>query len=384
MQNLGLLGMPRRIYTYPSHLGWDGLNLWITIGAVVLGLGILLSLHNFLRSLRRGEPAGDNPWNADGLEWSTSSPPAVYGSEHIPSVVTRHPLWDEHDEEEDPRGERVLDRGRLTLSTSTLDAEPRALAQMPEDTLMPLLSALALTLFFAAVLGKWLWLAGGGALATLAASAIWLWPEPGKLEHKLARAHAEAPDAPHYVPLLSERDQRLGTRTMWLFIATEATLFVMLFFSYFYLGPWPTERPPKLDFALPMLGVLLVSSGVLHWGESCLKRGLAARARGALAATLALGAGFLVLQALEYREHLKTLTPQSNSYGSIFYTLTSLHGLHLLLGLCMLGYVLVLPELQRTQHAPHHAYANASRYWHFVDMVWVVIVGVVYVLPRLT
>jgi cytochrome c oxidase subunit I+III len=384
MHNLGLLGMPRRIYTYPSGLGWDGLNLCVGIGALVLGLGVLVSAYNFFVSMRRGAPAGDNPWNADGLEWSTTSPPAVYGSERIPAVVTRHPLWDEHEEEEDSRGERVLDRGRWTLSTSTVDALPRALAQMPEDTLMPLLSALALTLFFTALLGKWLWLAAGGALATAALSGLWLWPEPNKSEHKLARAEAEAPGAPRFVPLVSERDQRLGTRAMWLFIATEATLFLMLFFSYCYLGPWPTERAPNLQLALPMLGVLLMSSGVLHWGESRLKRAHTGQARGALGATIALGVGFMVLQVLEYREHLKTLTPQSNSYGSIFYTLTGLHGLHLVLGLCMLGYVLCLPTLHRAQHAPHHAYANASRYWHFVDAVWLVIVGVVYVLPHLT
>jgi heme/copper-type cytochrome/quinol oxidase subunit 3 len=182
-------------------------------------------------------------------------------------------------------------------------------------------------------------------------------------------------------------DDRRGTGGMWLFIATEAMLFVLLFFSYVYMAEghwvWLQEEPPKLKLALPMLGILLLSSVVLHWGERRVRNGASGRGRAALAGTVALGLGFVALQVLEYRDHLKTLTPQMNAYGSIFYTIISFHALHLLLGLLMLIYVLLLPRLEPVERPPHRPFHNASLYWHFVDLVWVFIVGLLYVLPNL-
>jgi cytochrome c oxidase subunit I len=378
MHILGVLGMPRRIWSYPAGKGWGGLNLAASIGAAVLALGILVTVLNFLVSRRRGAPAGKNPWNADGLEWSTSSPPEVYGSTHIPTVTSRSPLWDDHEEEADPKGERLLTGGRFTLSTTAVDAAPVALARMPEDTLTPFFSGLSLTALFTALLFRQLWLAGAAAAGTLLVFAAWLRPQPSKEEEK--RHHA--PEAPIPEPVVSEIDRKRGTAGIWLFIATELALFVMLFFAYYYLGPRPTERPPKLGYALTMLGVLLGSSVVLRWGESRLAKGELHRARAALFGTLALGAGFMVLQALEYREHLKTLTPQSGSYGSIFYTITSFHAAHVLLGFFMLVYVALLPS-GPSPRPPHRVYENASRYWHFVDFVWVFIVALLYVVPNL-
>jgi heme/copper-type cytochrome/quinol oxidase subunit 3 len=157
--------------------------------------------------------------------------------------------------------------------------------------------------------------------------------------------------------LITAIDDRRGTGGMLLFIATEAMLFVLLFFSYVYLAGghwvWPQEESPKLKFALPMLVILLLSSGMLHWGETRVKQGASGRARLALVGTIVLGAIFIALQVLEYREHLKTLTPWMRTYGSIFYTITSFHGLHLLLGLLMLLYVLILPRLEPVERPPH-------------------------------
>jgi cytochrome c oxidase subunit I len=177
MHILGIEGMTRRIYTYPGAAGWDTLNMISTVGAFLLAVGILISIVNFFRSARYGKPAGKNPWFADTLEWSTDSPPAVYGSEHIPTVVTRHPLWDDWEEENDPTGERILDQGRLTLATSSLDGEPVALSRMPEDTIAPLLMALAMSLFFTGVLLKFGWMAIAGVVLVAAVNAMWLWPD---------------------------------------------------------------------------------------------------------------------------------------------------------------------------------------------------------------
>ena len=135
---------------------------------------------------------------------------------------------------------------------------------------------------------------------------------------------------------------------LW-FIVTEAMLFVALFFGYFLLRDqnpeWPMDEPPKLGFALAMLVVLLASSGVVEWGRQRARRGDEGTARRALLVTLLLGLVFLVLQGFEYHEHLKTMLPTDDAYASMFYTITSVHGLHVILGLLMLAYVAILPRL---------------------------------------
>jgi heme/copper-type cytochrome/quinol oxidase subunit 1 len=176
MHLAGLGGMPRRIYTYSSSLGLGSLNMTSTIGAFILGIGILLSIINFFMSLRTGRIAGDDPWKADTLEWDIESPPPPYGSVHIPTVVSRHPLWDDHDEEYDPDDERILDHERMTIATTWLDGEPLSLVKMPEDSLTPILVAAALGMLFGALIFKWMWVVLACFLITLAISYYWLWP----------------------------------------------------------------------------------------------------------------------------------------------------------------------------------------------------------------
>jgi cytochrome c oxidase subunit 1/cytochrome c oxidase subunit I+III len=169
--------MPRRIYTYSEASGWGSLNLAVTLAAFVFALGVLVTFANALVSLNRGRPATANPWHADSLEWSIASPPPAYAFLHIPTVTSRHPLWDAHDEAA-PNGEdRVLDRGRLTLATSWLQAQPRAIAKMPEDTPMPLLVALGLAVLFTGLLLKALVVTAAFVVALLILCAAWLWPE---------------------------------------------------------------------------------------------------------------------------------------------------------------------------------------------------------------
>jgi len=188
-------------------------------------------------------------------------------------------------------------------------------------------------------------------------------------------------------PPLEHLDPKRGSWGMAWFIVTEASLFVMLFFAYIYLADgrlvWRNQETPKLTLALIMLGVLLLSSWVLHWGERQVRNREYSRGRAALGATILLAVLFLVLQVLEYRDHLKTLTPQTNAYGSIFYTITSFHGLHLILGLGMLVFVWFLPRFEPVRVPPHRPYHNAAMYWHFVDAVWVLVVALLYVAPNL-
>lgn len=95
MHFLGLFGMPRRIYTYPSGQGWDTLNLLETIGAFVMLVSVTIFLWNMFSSLRRGKVAGNDPWDAQTLEWTISSPPPDDNFAVIPVVNSRRPLWDQ-------------------------------------------------------------------------------------------------------------------------------------------------------------------------------------------------------------------------------------------------------------------------------------------------
>jgi cytochrome c oxidase subunit 1 len=98
----GLLGMPRRIYTYEPGRGWEIWNLIVTIGAFFQAAGILVFVVNLLWSLRKGQPAGNDPWDAWTLEWSTTSPPPDYDFAVTPVVRSRRPLWDlKHPEDPD-------------------------------------------------------------------------------------------------------------------------------------------------------------------------------------------------------------------------------------------------------------------------------------------
>jgi len=99
---LGLIGMPRRVYTYPDLPWWGVLNMISTVGAFIMGVAVLVFGWNILISLRRGEIAGDNPWNAWTLEWATTSPPPTENFDRLPPIHSRRPLWDlAHPEEAD-------------------------------------------------------------------------------------------------------------------------------------------------------------------------------------------------------------------------------------------------------------------------------------------
>jgi cytochrome c oxidase subunit I len=91
---LGLMGMPRRVYTYPDLPGWAPLNLISTIGSFIFALAVLVFIANVFRSLRRGQLAGNNPWDAWTLEWATTSPPPEHNFDLMPPVRSRRPLWD--------------------------------------------------------------------------------------------------------------------------------------------------------------------------------------------------------------------------------------------------------------------------------------------------
>jgi cytochrome c oxidase subunit I+III len=176
----GLLGQPRRIYTYQEGLGWEPYNLIATLGTYILGVGIAITLYNWFRSRNKGEVAGNDPFNGETLEWATTSPPPHHNFDHIPTVRSREPVWDQPELRggDQPPGEggHPMAGGHITASTSLLDAKPQAIIHMPHGSPWPFYLALALTLLFTGVLVSSLSLSLVGVLGAIVGICGWFWP----------------------------------------------------------------------------------------------------------------------------------------------------------------------------------------------------------------
>ncbi|MBV8297297.1 MAG: cbb3-type cytochrome c oxidase subunit I [Acidimicrobiia bacterium] len=191
MHLTGLLGMPRRVYTYGPDMGWSTLNLITSAGSVLLAFGVALTFVNVFKSRRHGALAGANPWDGHTLEWSVPSPPPPYNFAVIPTIASRHPLW------EDRLGDEVrssldrgplLDKGKEALGTTPLDALPDMILRMPEDTAAPFVLTLGLAgIFTGLILKSWL-LTGGGTIVLGVALLVWLWPRRALREREAVNA----------------------------------------------------------------------------------------------------------------------------------------------------------------------------------------------------
>ena len=183
MHLLGFEGMPRRVYTYPADMGWGTWNMVATIGAGLLVVGGIMFVYNVVHSWVAGVVAPANPWNADTLEWGTSSPPPVYNFLHIPVVEGRHPLWEQSSPA--PVVSGVRSDCREVLVTEVLDAAPSNKAEFPEPSIWPFLCAVVTSAFFVgSIFTPW---ALPVAVPPLTITLIgWFWPkrrtrrEPGE------------------------------------------------------------------------------------------------------------------------------------------------------------------------------------------------------------
>jgi cytochrome c oxidase subunit I len=177
MHILGLMGMPRRVYTYTPEMGWDNLNLLSSAGAAVFAASFAVLIVNVILSLRRGELAGDNPWGASTLEWATNSPPPPYNFSRIPVVTHRDPLWADGGNLPVVAGLSV--ERREVLLSSVADAEPHTREASPEPSIWPLLTAIATTIFFiGSIFTPWAVVWGTPPMAV--ALIGWFWPTGSK------------------------------------------------------------------------------------------------------------------------------------------------------------------------------------------------------------
>ena len=174
---LGLAGMPRRVYTYSSGLGWAAMNLLSTVGAFILATGFVLALGNLLVSRFRGPEAGSNPWDAESLEWATPSPPPDYNFAAFPAVASVNPMWDREPGEDIAQVRFVGDEDvtdprhghHRTLTTAVLDANRLEMATMPGPSIWPLVVALCgLAFSVSLIVRSWVLAVATGIVVTAA------------------------------------------------------------------------------------------------------------------------------------------------------------------------------------------------------------------------
>jgi heme/copper-type cytochrome/quinol oxidase subunit 3 len=173
---------------------------------------------------------------------------------------------------------------------------------------------------------------------------------------------------------------------MWMLIATEASLFAYLLFSYAYLagqihGSWVPELP-KFRLSAPNTVLLIASSVVLYWGEQGIKQGKRGRLIAGLALSLIMGVVFIGVQALEWsNKHYK---PSDSAYASSYFITTGFHMAHVAAGLLIIGALLLWTSLGKFNAERHAAVSVGALYWHFVDVVWIAVFLTFYVSPYLS
>ena len=174
---------------------------------------------------------------------------------------------------------------------------------------------------------------------------------------------------------------------MVIVILNESVVFASLLASYFYIHfnsvLWPPQGVKRPELVLSSINTLILisSSLVLLWAAAGLRQENVGRFRIGLAITFLMGILFLGFQLYEYTR--LDFLPQEHAYGSLFWSITGLHALHVLAGLLMLAYLQVRAAFGHFTAKRHQAVENISLYWHFVDVVWILIFASLYLSPYL-
>jgi cytochrome c oxidase subunit 3 len=197
---------------------------------------------------------------------------------------------------------------------------------------------------------------------------------------------AVAHDDHHHGPPAANRSSRVEPQMlgMMLFIISEVMVFGAFFTAYFFIrvvngDPWPAKGT---DLPVAVAGVntaiLLSSSLTLHWAQTSVKNGNRFGLRAGMLSTFLLGCTFLFIQINEYA-HIG-FAPHDHAQGSIFYGLTGLHGAHVFIGLTLLAMVTVRAFRGHFSPEQHRGVEVPGIYWHFVDVMWIIVYTTIYVL----
>jgi len=332
MHLTGLMGMPRRVYTYADHPGWGLLNMLSTGGAYLIGLGVLLVVIDLALNFRMGEKTAGNIWNAGTLEWL---PNGNYASRSIPRVTGHEPLW------ERPTLEREVEEGRWylpnaptgrreTIVTSAIDAEPQYLLQMPGPGWSPILSAVGTAGFFLLLTVKLVVPAVIFGVVAIVALFKWLWasdPEPPREPQDIGGGIR--------LPVQMNGPSSHSWWAMVVLILVSGSIFASLVFTYLFLWTvspdvWPTDPDllPGLGWPAVSAALLIASAGVVAWCSRRLARSASPGGQGALQIALLVGVVLLCSSvAVELNGHLSTpLRPSHSAYGASVYMVVALQG----------------------------------------------------------
>ncbi len=365
MHILGAEGMPRRIYHYAPDMGWNLMNLLATIGAFTMAFSALILLINMLKSIRGGELSGPDPWDGRNLEWKVPSPPPEYNFREIPLVRARDQFW--HDK-----------YGYEGGATPAAPAPAHPLEEggaihMPAPSIYPILIAAGLTM---GVVGMMLWIrvaVCGAFLTAFCAIAM-----------GFEYANAGAEDEKQIGAATGLDTRKVG---VWAFIGSESLFFASLIATYLIykgkdLGGPTAETILEVGLTTTTTFILLMSSLTMVLAQDSFRRGDRSWGLRWLIATIILGSLFLGGQAYEFDSFFrKGLTLQTNLFGQTFYTMVGFHGAHVTVGVIIL---LALAAASWTGWFERRhrdiAVECAALYWHFVDIVWIVIFSIVYLM----
>ena len=209
--------------------------------------------------------------------------------------------------------------------------------------------------------------------------------EAASIAHAPGGAHA-GEHAGHPHPPAANKSSRVDAPLlgMMLFIISEVMIFGAFFTAYFFIRiaegePWPA---PGMHLPVPVAGVnaaiLISSSFTLHWAETSIKRGNRFGLRAGILSTLLLGMTFLFVQINEYANI--GFAPQDHAQQTIFYSLTGLHGAHVFIGLCLLLFITIRAFRGHYSSEAHRGVEIPGIYWHFVDIMWIIVYTTVYIL----
>jgi len=391
MHLTGLLGMPRRVYTYTADIGdsvaW--LNLLSTAAGFLLAVGFIAFVVSIALTLRHGRPAQPNPWNASSLEWALPVPPPPYNQVSSPSVAFSEPLWDAPDlAGELNRGEGFLagaPRGaRELIGTSVRAGVPEQVIRISASSWLPFSSAAALLVVTASILFK-AWLLSVPAMIVFVALTLrWLWTT-GDHDAPAAIDAGGSGAQRLSLPTQSLSGQAPGLWATGLAVLISSTLLVSLVFGYFYLwlgsAAWPPEdqRLPSLDWPILGLVALLASSVMLHFATRAGITGASRPAGVRLAWAAVLLLAFLVTQVAVIRD---ASPPQTHAYASLLVVIIGFHALHAVLALLAAGFMacasITSGDIQRSALPLRICRAL----WHYSTLAWLVLFPIVHLFPR--
>jgi cytochrome c oxidase subunit I+III len=386
MHIAGLMGMPRRIYTYPGELGWNLLNLLSTVGAFAFAGGVLLFLVDTARTMRRKAQDHGNPWNAGTLEWL---PPRDYGVRSIPEVASHDPLWERPSlPKEVEEGRYWLPGtafgGRETLVTHWRHGTPLHLLRLSTDGWSPFIAAAGTAGFFLLLTVELVWPAFACAITALVAILCWLWDS----DQAPPSATATVADG---VALPVGAVGR-ASHSWWaviVLIAVDMTVFASFLFAHLHVAMAADICPPP-GAALPATrwplasGALLLVGSALMWAATRALRGSTVRGQRmlrmlvVLALLCTVGGVFLDLAS-----HLRAgLDSTAQAWSATVSVLLGYEVFHALVLVLMGGYLLVRSWSGRLVPSARATLDNTALMWHCVTAQGVIGMLVVQLMPR--